>query len=402
MNPSSCAPSFCAPSFCAPSLGLFLPACLLLTVAAPAGAAQTEFVVSTSSDAATISPALPFLEDGDLLFVGQAPPVRPFLTSNHWRGLGSLLPTDVDAIGFRKDQTLLGPALLFSLLSDQAGFRDGDVLGLMPGGGTEVLWSEAELQAALGTTTGIDLDGLDLDSEGLLVFSLQNDLANSSIGPISNGDVLRLEANGVIRRLWAESEVQSSFEFASGSSSSIGDVHGIALLAADEIAVCVQSPSAYDGGILRVGTAPTFLLEEGQLGLLGEELDGIAVAPQDQRALTMWVETTGTPGVGRAVVEGDPGDLVAAIPAGGAGYMDTAFYPGFGAFYFDPMDPALLGQLFGPGLVIVQLDGAGRFESPIALPSAGAGLGFDGSNGWTFQLISLTTAELSAPVRVEI
>ena len=93
---------------------------------------------------------------------------------------------------------------------------------------------------------------------------------------------------------------------------------------------------------------------------------------------------------------------MAVIPAGTSGYLDATFFPGFGAFYVEPGDPALAAQLFGPGLVLFALDGTGRFETQVALPAAGAGLGFDGSSGWSIQLLSMASAELSAPVRVDV
>ena len=379
-----------------------LRAPLILAGLAPSLLAQTTFVVSTTSDIGSISPDLPFLEDGDLLIAAENQPVRPFLTAAHWSGVGDLIPTDIDALGFVKNHPSWSHAMLFSLLSDQAGFRDGDILGLLPGGGVEVVIAEADLQAALGTTDGIDVDGLDVDSAGRLVFSLQNDLPLSPLGSINNGDLLRLEPGGSVVRLATEADVQDALQIAAGSGAALGDVHGVALLPGDEMAVCIQSPSAFDGGILRIGSAPTLLADELALGLGGSELDAIATAPGDQTPLTVWVELGAVAGSGRAVLEGQPGEVVAVIAAGTSGYLDASFFPGFGAFYVEPGDPALSAQLFGPGLVLVVLDGTGRAETQIALPAAGAGLGFDGNSGWSIQLLSLASAELSAPVRVDV
>lgn len=375
---------------------------LACAVLAPALPAQNQWIVSTTSDAGSPSVDLPFLEDGDLLVAAPGSPVRPFLTSGHWLGLCDLVPADVDAVGFTKGLTSWSHALLFSTLSDVGGFRDGDVLGLLPGGGIDVVLAEADLAAALGTSAAIDVDALDVDSAGRLHFSLQNDLSTSVVGPISNGDVLRLELDGSVNPVAREADVQQALAAATGSSSTIGDVHGIALLAGDVVAVCVQSPSAYDGTLFSIGSAPVLLSDESQLGLGGEELDAIAAAPLDQRPLVGWFESSGLPGQGRLVLEGQPGEPVVAVASGTAGYLSATYFPGFGAFYLDPADPALNAQLSGAGPVVVLLDGSGRYETSVALPAAGAGLGFDGSAGWTFQFLSATSAELSAPLRVQI
>ena len=80
----------------------------------------------------------------------------------------------------------------------------------------------------------------------------------------------------------------------------------------------------------------------------------------------------------------------------------------------EPVDLAIVGAgaagLFcaihaaraNPDLRVVALDGAGRYEKQVALPAAGAGLGFDGSTGWSFQFLSTATAELSAPLRIDL
>ena len=367
-----------------------------------AAAATDEWLVSTGADVGFLSPDLPAFEDGDVFFVREGAPPRAFVQRDHWRGLGDLEPGDVDAVGF--DPTAGPPArsLRFSMLSNEGGFLDGDVLGLAPGGGVQVVVAEAELEVALGVQdAGLDVDALDVDEEGRLVFSLQNDLSATTLGPISNGDVLRLDAPGQVVRLATEADVEAALAQATGQSATVGDVHGVAILGGT-LHVAVQSPSAFDGGVIRLGASPAVVADEVLLGLGGLELDALAAAPAGHRALGAWFEPSGVAGSGRVVIEGQPNELVAIVPAGGVGWLDASYFPGFGAWYVDPSDPALLAQLASGALAVATLDAFGRTEFQIGLPGVGAASGFDGTPGWTFQFLSLSSAELSAPLRIDV
>ncbi len=382
------------------ALALAAAATLLGSLGAPA-LAQNQWVVSTSSDVGFLTADLPFLEDGDLFFVAENTPPRACMQKDHWRGVGAMIPDDIDGLGFVKGQTAWHKAVRFSTLSDQNGFLDGDVLGIAPGGGIEVVVAESDLSISLGATAPIDLDALDFDGQGRLLFSLQNDLTSSQLGLIENGDVLRRESNGTIVRLYSEADVQAAFSLATGSTAAVGDVHGLAF-SGGNILVVVQSPSAHDGSVLLLGSSPMIVADEALLGIAGEELDALAAAPFDHRSLSSWYEPNGVAGGGRVVFEGEPGEFVAVVPSGQVGFVAAEYFPGFGAFFVDPNDPMLLAQLYGPGLVLTQLDGAGRAEFQIQLPLVGSGLGFDGVTGWTLQLLALSTGELSAPVRIDV
>jgi hypothetical protein len=377
---------------------------LLMAACASSGFATAQaplqLLVSTSSDIGSLSPALPFLEDQHALLVGPGLEPRPFLTDAHWRAMSALLPGDIDGLALDRNQTHAFQALRFSLLADEAGFLDGDILGLNPGGGFTVVISELTLTADLGVSgTSIDVDAFDLDTLGGLYFSLQSDLPGTLLGNVLDGDVLYRHPSGVMSRAFSEAEVQQAVSTLAGGAVSVGDVQGIAYDPSG-ISVAVQSPSAYDGAIVLLGSTTALLATEADLALGGAELDGLTFWPQNMPQSGVWYENQGTPGSGRAVLHGAPFDVLTLIPAAVPGYEAAQYFPGFGAWCLFPGDGLISLSLF-QGLPVFGLDGLGRHEIVVNLQPALAGLGFGGKSGYTFQPLNMTTAELGAPVRVE-
>ncbi len=390
------------------TVGRLRPSAPLIRVAAgvaclaSAAAAQASrpFLVSTTADAGSISPALPFLADQHALLVGPGSAPRPFLTDGHWRALSSLIPGDIDGLSVDRAETHAFPALRFSLLSDEAGFLDGDILALRPGGGFDVVVSESALTSALGLpTSSIDVDAFEFDPFGGLFFSLQSDLAGSVLGDVADGDVLYLSASGQLSRPFTEAAVQQALNQATGSTSLVGDVQGIAWLG-NGIAVAVQSPSAFDGAILQLTPQGKLLATESELGLGGAEFDGLTTWPTHFPQLTVWFEAQGSPGFGRGVIEGYPFEVVTLVPASTPGYESVSYLPGFGAWCLAPND-TLIALGLSQGLPLFGLDSSGRREFQVNLSPALAGLGYDATMGYSYQALSLTSGELSAPLRVE-
>lgn len=361
-------------------------------------------IVSPSTDLAPMG-SLGALSDAALVAVGQSRAAAPQLTDGQWLAQAGFVPGDVDGFA-RLESFPEGDArsCIFSLQADQASFLDGDVLACQAGGGVAILYPEDYILSALGIPGGnIDVDALDLDDSGRLVFSLQADVTGTSLGTVEDGDVLRLELDGTVMRLRTEQDVQNSFSIATGLSDAIGDVQGLVLVGG-EIWVAIQSPSSHDGGVLVVAGGPSRMIyEEDELGLGGAELDALSVArPGDELACLTSSSATAVEGDSvHFEVHGPPAEVLIVLKAGNAGSLVYPAFHGWGGFYLDPADPWLASVVADPADDIVVLDGAGRFGIDYTLPTValwGAGLG--GVEGWSFQLLSMS-GEVSAPLRIE-
>jgi len=366
------------------------------------GAQGHNFVVSTSADLAP-SGGLGAVDDGDLVAVGGGPPTLQF-TANHWLAQVGFQPTDVDAFA-RLESFSPGHArsFVFSLQANQAGWLDGDVLTFTTGGGVQILYSEDMILAGLGLSGGnVDVDACDLDDQGRLVFSLQSDATGTLLGTVEDGDVLRLEFDGSVSLLASEAAVQTSFSVATGLGDAVGDVLGLACVNG-EIWVVVQSPSSHDGGILALGTGARIVAKESDLGLGGAELDALSLLrPGDELASVTASATQAAPGdTVHFTFTGPPGEVFLVVKAGTAGFLSYPGFSGFGGFYVDPTDPWLTSVITSPAGSVIVLDGTGRFEIDYALPPGPLyGLGLDGTEGWTLQLLS-AAGEVSAPIRIQ-
>lgn len=394
-----------------PALGLFG----LLTPLAPEGLAQeapARWIVSTTSTVPDTpeTQALMDRDDACLFRVTNGEEAFAHATRGNWFAMAGMVPGDIDGVAFRSPGTSAAhrEGLVFSLLSNEAGFLDGDVLGLGFGGGLERVVAEEDIALALGVPgAALDLDGLDFDGEGRLVFSLQADITGTMLGDVERGDVLRMEGPGAVSRLATTDDVQFALDMAAASigvaSGALGDVHGIAVVGAD-LFVVVQSPSSMDGAILRMGVAPKLVMDEAAVGLAGAELDALAALPAgfDVGAIAL-DQHTAVPGI---AVHGEghgftPGAPVLLMMAGAPGPGLALGVGGFGELLMDPTDSFWLGA-FGGAFPVEVADGMGRFAVDFGLPGSSVGAAWAGTTGWSFQAFDLGNQSLTAPFRVQV
>lgn len=362
------------------------------------------FLVSTSAD--VLTPDLLGVDDADLVRVEPGAPARTQRSAGHWLALAAFTPSDVDALARRPG---LPPghhgSLYFSILANEAGLQDGDVLVLGAGGVPQVAIGEQVLLDGLGVPGGnIDLDALAVDDQGRLLFSLQSNLAATALGDLSDGDVLRLEPDGLVSRYRSEAEIQQCFEAASGLGSAVVDVQALEWIAGELWAV-TQGPSSHDGGAFTCGASPALVLDEAGLGLGGAELDALALAePGADLARLVLSPQVAVPGeeLHFDVAGGLPGGALLVLAGGYGGYIDAPWLPGIGAVFLDPADPWLGLALGGKGLPVLALDGSGSVGGSFWLPASSSGGPGPGGSGWTFQLLDPASLELSAPFRVRL
>ncbi len=376
--------------------------CLPLSVAA-----QTpRVVVSTSDDVATAA-GIPFpVGDGDLVTVQAGQPVAPFFAGGHFQATCGFIPGDVDAFT-RLPGSRPGSAgsIVFSLLSNEGGFLDGDILVLANGGGASLLVSELDLATALGASgTSIDVDALTYDGQGRILFSLTDNLLSSTLGTVLDGDILRLEPGlaGVTHML-VEAEIQARFTLATGLTDAILDLQALEW-ANGELWVAVQSPSRHDGSILAIEGTPHVVFDENDMGLAGAEVDALGdLRPGDEIPVCRISPDFALPGdVVHIETRGRPGAVLVVFMAGRSGFLNVARFPGFGGLYLDRLDPWLNALLAAHRLPLVVLDGAGKLSGDWRLPPGTEfGIGPAGELGWSFQLMDFVTKEFSAPIRVQ-
>lgn len=387
-----------APRATVPAVALALAA----TSLAPSAQLGQRFFVSTTNNVAPQGPA-PAFNDADVIHVRAGDVPHAELQDGHWLASLGLVPGDVDGLA-RRPGTVPGShgALAFSLLSNEGGFLDGDVLGIAAGGGLEVVVPEDAIATALGAPgANLDLDAIAWDDQARLHLSLRSDLAGTSLGTIQDGDVVRLENGGGSTLVLSEQDVAAKLLAATGVTSTIGDVIGMTFVGG-ELALAVQSPSAYDGAVLGAGSNPAVLLAEEDAGLGGAEVDAL-LAVGDADLLPRISFATAAAGAGDPVtvsLQGTPGALQVVLYAGGSGYAAFPAAAGWGAWFLDGTDP-WLATIFTQGFPsVVGLDPSGSFTKTIQIPAGVSGVGLGGEAGWSFQVLDGGSLTLSAPFRI--
>jgi len=379
---------------------------LTCSLSLPIAAQAPRVVVSTTDDVAP-TVGLPFtVLDGDLVTVQATKPVAPFFAGGQFQATCGFIPGDIDAFT-RLPGSRAGRAgsIVFSLLSNEGGFLDGDILILANGGGAALLVSELDIATALGASgVSIDVDALTYDAQGRILFSLTDNLSSSVLGPLLDGDILRLEPSlAGVTLVFSEADVQTRFTQATGLSDAILDTQALEW-ANGEMWVAVQSPSRHDGSIIAIGGTPHIVTDENDLGLGGAELDALGdMRPGDEVPAFHLSAEFALPGdLLHVEVRGRPGEKLVVLMGGRFGYVPVARFAGFGAVYLDRLDPWLNALLTGRALPLITLDGAGKFSRDFHLPSGTEfGPGLAGELGWSFQLMDFDTKEFSAPVRVQ-
>lgn len=234
---------------------------------------------------------------------------------------------------------------------------------------------------------------------GRLLFSLSSDADTPVLGAVGNGDVLALDESGTVTLLFSEADVEAALAAATGSSTAIGDVHAIEWVAG-EVWVSVQSPSEYDGAVLALGANPRLVADEVDMALGGDEIDAL-VHLMDAPPLCLWTDALLGGVNGRGVVQhATPDGPVVVLGGGDAGWLPLPQMAGFGALAIDPADALLGALLSGPTLPVYWADASGTISLPAAFSSGGAGSGPGDMAGVTLQAVDVWSLRVSAPFRV--
>ncbi len=381
-----------------PRISAALAACWALDTSA---LAQDAYHVSLTTSTVLSGQSI---DDSSLLRCDPNGTVGPILTEGHWQALIGLVPGDVDALPRRVGLDPEGSqSLAFSFLSDTAGYKDGDVLGLDPAGGLQELVSEEDLLAALGLAGGnLDVDALDMGKLDLVHFSLQSDLPGSVLGDLQDGDVLAYNTiTQTCSLIYLEDDMQAAFTLATGSTSAIGDVLGLCFQG-NELLFSVQAPSTYDGAVLSMAQGGSLVRDEGSMGLNGGELSALSLAQASELPCFSIGALGAAPGDRLPLsIHGKPNTMYVALFAGHTGSIDFARRPGWGQIMMSITDTWPISTLSMNNLPFVVTDGLGQYTGSVGLPSAALyGTGFSNEEGWSFQMLEVPGLKLSAPFRV--
>lgn len=378
-------------------------------------AAGDSFVLSLTDNSAVSSGAL---DDEELVLVAPGSTPRKFLSDATLalyfsdRNSDGLFdePNDIDALAIlptEHGKPAIG-AVVFSLLTDQNGIKDGDVVRFDPSDpvdGLEVLFPESYFVAALAAGDGnIDIDAIAFAPDGSLWFSLAEDEALGPNSVVVQDETIFTIAPGATTATVAYSaaQIEAIAKNALGITTAIADVLALEF-AGNDLLFTVQSPTAHDATILSTANGGSIHLgaTEASFGFGADvECDALALAPTAVFASLDVEPNVAAPGANVAVVldgltPNQPAVLVLSgtIAVNGAGWIA----PGFGALVASPFDPIFLaGVGYSPALVGIA-DGLGILQYSGVTPFAGAtglDLAIQGHDG--------ATARFSAPVALEI
>lgn len=203
---------------------------------------------------------------------------------------------DIDAL-HDAGSAVAHEGLYISLVSNEAGFLDGDVLHGGPAG-FEVFLAEADFITACGLTDGnADVDAFHIDPDGRVFFSFAEDEASAFLngdapGVIADGDILQwLPFSGSADFRYFESEIDALVSMALGVATTTGEVKSVSRdPMSGALLFTVQSPSAHDGSIFSDDNGGTLLagLEEATWNFGNAvEFDALSVSPRSWPALTI-------------------------------------------------------------------------------------------------------------------
>lgn len=290
------------------------PALLLVAAAAAPASAQSYDVLVSTTSATTLSG----VDVGDADVMSH----RPFLPAAFALPGETLsaLAGDPQAAGLHLvlgniDALHVGPgalgsdALYVSVLSNENGFLDGDLLRVTAGG-IEVAVAEDAFRIAAGTVdSNLDIDAVHIDPDGTLFFSFAENedsstLSGDTAGVIGDGDVLVWPAGAASAQIHlTESQIDAMVSQALGAATSTTDTRGLARDPANgSLLFVVQSPTAHDGSVFSTAGGGTLVAghEESSFDFGNEfELDALTVQP------VRW------PGLSVSNPRPQPGDVLA-------------------------------------------------------------------------------------------
>lgn len=386
----------------------------VFVVGSCASTAMAQDLLISLSDPATLSGQA--ISDTEILRLSPGGPAQPCLNLAALRTYfgdrnndGTLdEPNDIDAIDFVETPGLPVPCgLTFSLLADQAGFKDGDVLRFDPTapGTVQVVFSEAFLVQALEVVDGnLDVDALAFGDDGTMYFSLAEDELLGVAQVVMQDDDAAMLPPGAVKALsfLPGTVFEAAASHALGKSVAIGDLRGLEIDGGD-VLFQIQSPSDQDGSVFSTKNGGMLVagFEEAKLGFAENvETDALAYAPT--QAFPVLTATPTKPASGapttltiRGLTPAQPFVVLAAQALAPSGV--AAVLPGFGALVLDPADPLFLASLTSlPALIgVASPVGDGAFT---ALAPGAFGTPLDVA----VQIVELQTSRVSNPVVVEI
>lgn len=316
-------------------------------------------------------------------------------------------PTDIDALAYRPRRLGKRSAdisdLLFSFLSNEGPYLDGDILQLVEGQGIEVIITEAELVGALQLTSGaFDIDALAIDPQGGYLLSASSDHQTGALGWLEDGAVWRFDPVGSsVSLLYSEAQVQTMVDSALGGTGPFGDLLSLAHTPdTGELVFTVQSPSSADATLIGVDHGGHELdgWRENDFGFASAaEIDAFTFAPASAPphvAVDLRIAPAGQQ-VRFTVRHMTPGATSFGLVALNPAFVEA---PGLGAGYVfaTPDDPAVQWILdhAGPREAVADVHGQAYLEwtTPTRASLLGSTFyaqGWDGATGYYSQPVSV-------------
>ncbi|MBI4880434.1 MAG: hypothetical protein HY812_12365 [Planctomycetes bacterium] len=319
-------------------------------------------------------------------------------------------PNDIDALEIAPvaNGQPVTAGVYFSLLTDQSGLKDGDVLRFAPGaasGGVEVVFSEAFLIGALAANDGnIDVDGMAFAPDGTLLFTLAED---ETTGPnnviVEDGSVLALPVGGTQASVFCtEAQIEAMAQKAMGSSSAVGDVKGLECLNGD-LLFMVQSPSQHDATVFSTAGGGTVYagLAEAALGF-GNDVEADALALCDGLPFPSleldFIQAKGGDPLAATVLGLTPASPFLLVVSGAARTAGSGVaLPGFGVLALETFDPLFLAGVQNAPALLGVSDGAGAGVYTGTAPIAGGAV-YDVA----MQVLDVASGRISNPILLEV
>jgi hypothetical protein len=388
----------------------------IATLSCGVAAAEPQQIVMSLTDGVTLPSGI--ADDEELIAVAPGLAPRKFLSDTSLalyfgdRNNDGLFdePNDIDALAFLSSVPFVAmtESLVFSLLSDQNGIKDGDVVRFAPQEpvtGLEVLFSEAFLAAAISANDGnIDVDAMAFGPDGAFWFSLAEDESTGPQSIVMQDDTVFVLAVGASTAsvAFTAGQMETFAKTALGVTTSTVDVLALEF-AGNDLLFTVQSPTAHDATILSVANGGMVWAgaTEATFGFGADvECDALALfsgSPFSSLDAEPAAPTSGVPLV--VTLDGATPNTPVLLVLSGTVAKAGAGWPvaGFGALVPSPFDPIFLAGVANAPALVAVTDPAGIVAYSGAAPSAG-GVGLD----LAVQAYDSVTARFSSPVVIEL